>query len=1149
MAPAPLSRDPGARTGGVLSYFTRHRTAANLLLVLMIAAGIAAMPQMRAQFFPDVVIEDVEVSVRWDGAGAEDIDRGIVAVMIPTLLAVEGVEASESRSREGRADIELEFEPGYDMARAFEDVQTAVDGITSLPEEAEAPEVRRGGWGDRVTDVVITGPVGPDQLARFADEFSTRLFAEGVTRTRLRGIAAPQVIVEVPTAALLRNDLTMAGIAEAIRAEAAARPAGDVAGANARVRTGQEKRAPEEIAGIVLRTDAQGGQLTVGDVGTIRVEGVTRERGYFVGEDPAISMRVDRSARGDALEIEATVARVAAEMMQGLPEGVRIDLIRTRADAISGRLNTLISNAAIGLALVVGLLFLFLNARTAFWVAAGIPTALFAAVALMWAAGLTLNMISLFALLLTLGIVVDDAIVVGEHADFRVRRLGEPPEIAAERAAKRMFGPVFSATITTVIAFSALTLIEGYFGDMIADIPFTVVVVLIASLVECFLILPNHMAHSLAASAKRDAWYDWPSRQVNRGFYWVRRRLFRPLMRLVIAARYPVVAGLVLLLATQAAMLVRGEVQWRFWSAPEEGRVSANFAMAPSASRADTLEQMRALQQAVEAVGRQFEAEHGTNPVAYVLAEIGGNTGRGLSGADTKEPDQLGSIAVELIDPDLRPYSSYAFVQRLQEEVERHPLVETLSFRRWGSGGGGGALDVQLFGAETATLKEAAEALKAQAAQFPEVSGLEDTLAYDKEELILDLTPQGAALGFTIDGLGRVLRNRLGGIEAATYPVGPRSAEIRVELPERELTADFLDRTLLRTEAGAYVPLADIVEVERRAGFSAINRENGLRTVSVFGEIDDEDAARAAEIMRALEQTILPDIEARFGVSWQLSGLAEQERDFLADAALGFGFCLLGIYLVLAWIFASWVRPLLIMSVIPFGLIGTIFGHYVWGIPLSMFTVIGLIGMSGIIINDSIVLVTTVDEYSETRGLIPAIIDGAADRLRPVLLTTLTTVFGLAPLLYEPSSQAQFLKPTVVTLVFGLGFGVVLVLLIVPALLAMQHDIERQIGSLRRALAFPRQARLVSAVTAAAAAGVGLAFAATMGHALVWGTLWAPLAALLPLPAGTEAAGTGLALAVFLALALCVIALAFVLGAALLALRGRGTPDAAPPAE
>ncbi|MBM7066043.1 efflux RND transporter permease subunit [Actibacterium sp. 188UL27-1] len=1104
------------RMGGMLSYFTRHGTAANLLLVLMIGAGIWAFPNMRAQFFPDVVVDSVNVNVSWEGAGAEDIDRTIVELMEPTLLAIEGVMLVETTSIEGLARMQLEFEPGWDMSRAADDVASAVDTINDLPDEAEEPEVRRGNWRDRVTDVVITGPVGVEPLGRLADELVARLYAEGITRATIRGVVAPEVLVEVPSFALIRNDVTLQEISAAIAGEAEVSPAGDVDGANARVRTGVAKRSPDQIADIVIRTNPDRSQLTVGDVARIEVGGIDRVRTYFKGENPAISIRVDRSPQGDAIAIQEEVEAVVAEMVTTVPQGVEIDLIRTRSESIEGRLNILIENGLTGLALVVGLLFLFLNARTALWVAMGIPVAMFAAIFLMWAAGLTLNMISMFAMLITLGIVVDDAIVVGEHADFRARRLREDPTTAAENAARRMAGPVFSATLTTVIAFSALTIVEGRFGDLIADIPFTVCVVLIASLIECFLILPNHMAHSLAAAQRKTAWYDWPSRVVNVGFDWFRRAIFRRVMQVVIWARYPVLAVMLALLAMQSAVFLRGDVQWRFFSAPEEGSVSANFIMLPTADRADSLEQVRSLQVAVEELGQEYEAEFGRNPVAYALAEIGGNTGRGLSGAGNRDADHLGSIAVELIDPDLRPYSSSRFVRDLQDRVERHPLVETLSFRRWGSGPGGDSLDVQFYGASSEALKAASEDLKAQLAQIPEVSAVEDDMPYDKEELVLDLTAQGAALGFTIDDLGRTLRGRLNGIEAATFPDGGRSASIRVELPDAELTADFMDRMLLRTPDGAYVPLADIVDVTRRTGFSTIERENGLRMLSVTGEISEDDPARAEEITLQLRERILPDLQERFSVGWNLSGLAEQEQDFLTDALFGFVACLVGIYLVLAWVFSSWVRPLLIMAVIPFGLIGTIYGHVQWELPLSMFTVVGLIGMTGIIINDSIVLVTTVDEYSEERGLMPAIVDATADRLRPVFLTTLTTVIGLTPLLYEPSSQAQFLKPTVITLIYGLGFGMFIVLLMVPALLAMQQDIRRQFMALRRALSWPAGGRVVALATVVAVAGVLAIFAATLGHAILVGGLWPPLAAAL----GTAGATVGMALPVFLGLVL-----------------------------
>ena len=1037
---------------GILSYFTRHGTAANLILIVMLVLGVTASTQIRSQFFPDVVIDNVTVSMRWDGAGPEDVDDGIVALLEPALLSVEGIESTASTASEGRAVIRLNFQPGWDMARAAADVQVAVDAVIGLPSGADAPNVRRGAWRDRVTDVVISGPVSADQLSRFADELTVRLFAKGVTRVTIRGVSAPEISVDVSEASLIQNKVSLLDIANAINQESEADPAGNVAGGTARVRTGVAKKSAEEIENIIIRSKADGSKLLVGDVANILVSSTDAKRSYYVADNPAVSVRVDRSDQGDAIGIQSIVQNVADEMELSLPKDVKIDLIRTRAQAIQDRLSILIQNGLMGLGLVVGLLFLFLSARTAFWVAAGIPAAMFAAIAIMYAAGLTLNLISLFGLIITLGIVVDDAIVVGEHADFRARTMGESPVEAAENAATRMASPVFAATITTILAFWGLTLIGGRFGSLISDIPFTVIAVLMASLIECFLILPNHMSHSLTVNGTVK-WYDIPSYHFNRGFTWFKQTVFRKIIKFVLIFRYPVFAGAVLLLMLNVALFTSGQVNFRFFNAPERGSISGNIAMLDGATRSDTKFMVEELQRAVNNTAKVFEEKYGTSPVTFSMTEVGGNTGRGISGIANKDNDLKGSIAIELLDADARPYSYFAFIGELQDAIQKHPLLETISFRGWGSGPGGDSLDVQLISTDSYVLKAAAEKLKIDISlRFPEVTSVEDDLPYGKEELILELTPQGHALGFTIDNIGRELRNRLNGIEAASFPIGTRTSKVIVGFPEAEISADFLDRTRLLSKAGIFVPLVDIVTVDRTVGFAEILRENGLRLTSVTGVIPEDDPKRAEEIVNLLESDILPNIAKDFGVEFRLSGLAEQEKEFFSDAIVGYMLCLLGIYLALTWIFSSWMRPMVVMSVIPFGAIGMIFGHWVMEVPLSMFSIVGMIGMSGIIINDSIVLVTTIDEYSERRGLVPGIVDACCDRFRPVLLTTLTTVLGLAPLLFEESAAAQFLKPTIITLSFGLGFGMFLVLLIVPSMVMMQKDFGRLFASLRRGL-------------------------------------------------------------------------------------------------
>ncbi|MEZ7812749.1 MAG: multidrug efflux pump subunit AcrB [Paracoccaceae bacterium] len=1128
-----MGRDISKTAGGVLSYFTRHGTAANLLLVVLVIGGLLAVPRMKAQFFPDLVIDNISVSVAWRGAGAEDVDNGIVQVLEPALLAVEGVSGVTSASREGAASLRIEFDPNWDMARAATDVQTAVDQVSTLPNDAEDPSIRRGAWRDRVTDVVISGPLDVAQLSLFADELVYRLFTKGVTKATIRGVAAPETVVEIPSINLMSRDISMAQVAAAIAEEVNSDPVGAVSGANARVRTGIEKRSVEEINNIVLRSNSDGSSLKIGDIADVGLRGFDRKIAYFVGNNSAVLIRVDRSQQGDAIDIQDTVQAVVDELAITLPMNTKIVLTNTRAEYITGRLNLLLSNGLMGLAFVVALLFLFLNPKTAFWVAAGIPTSMLAAMGLMYVMGVTINMISLFALILTLGIVVDDAIVVGENADTKARS-GMSPIDAAESAARGMFLPVFAATLTTIIAFLGLVAVGGRFGDLILDIPITVSLVLVASFVECFFILPYHMAHSISAvGAQR--WYDMPSHYVNRGLDWVKQVLFSPFIFIMIKWRYVVLAGMIALLASQVAMVISEKVQWRFFSAPEVSNITANFVMTDTATRQDTLAMMHELQRATQDLGADYEKRYGTNPMLFSVAQIGGGSGRGLSGTEHKSIDLLGSINIEIIEPDFRPYSSFTLTSELEENVRKNPLLETLSFR-WGrSGPGEDSLDVQLYGASAAGLKAAAEDLKAALVPYTAVTAVEDDLAFDKEELILELTPKGQSLGFTIDALGRELRNRLNGIEAATYPVGVRSASIRVELPLKEQTADFLESMQLRSSNESFVPLADIVQVERRSGFSTVRREDGIRLISITGDISEDDPVEAANVAKALAEQILPDIASRHQVEWRLAGLAEQEGAFINDALMGLILCLTGIYLVLTWVFASWTRPLVVMSVIPFGIVGTIFGHDMWNVPMSMFTVVGLLGMTGIIINDSIVLINSIDEKAKSQGLIPSIVEGTTSRLRPVLLTTFTTVLGLLPLLYERSAQAGFLKPTVITLVYGLAFGMVLVLIIVPALMAVQHDFNANFISFRLGIRV-RTGRLAQALWAIIAL-LGLWFSQTLGWAFFSGHMAPWIVALAPTELGKSA--MGVAAIVFVVGALAAISLAYVSSFALSFIRMR----------
>ena len=706
----------------LIRFFVNHRTAANLLMTVMVFAGLAASTQIRAQFFPDIVIDSVTVRATWDGAGPEDVDAAVIDALEPTLFEVEGVDAVRSLAREGVGSIVLEFEAGTDLGAAVDEIEAAVETVDSLPDDIEDLEVERGRFRDLVTNVVLHGPVPRELLSRYADEVRRALFRAGVSRVSAQGEPKPLIRIEPDPAALERHGLTLRSIATAVGAEVESRPAGSLPDGAARIRAGEARETAQRLAEIVVATLPSGAKLRLEDVAEIREDDASDVE-FLKNGHPAVLLRVDRSASGDALKMQAVVEQVVADIGPTLPEGVGIELTRTRSQYIKDRLDVLYDNAVWGLAIVVTLLFLFLSARTAFWVAAGIPISLMATVAIMWAMGISVNVISLFALIIALGIVVDDAIVVGEHAD-KLARDGLPPDEAAVRAARRMAAPVFSATITTIIAFGGLVFVGGRFGDLIIVMPLTLIAILTASLIEAFIILPAHMRHALAAQAKK-SWIDWPSVQVNRGFDWFRERVARPALYWTLRLRYAVLAGTVALLAFTLSMLFDRTVPWRFFVGPERGTVSTNIAMRDGATRDDTRAMLAEMGRALAVVDARYTEDYGRAPVIDTMSKLGGGVGRGLADGETKDPDLLGGFEFEMIDPDLRPYSQEQFLNDWRAEIQRPSSLQTMAARGGRSGPGGDAIDIRLFGTDDLrNLKAASEALQASLAALPGVSAV-----------------------------------------------------------------------------------------------------------------------------------------------------------------------------------------------------------------------------------------------------------------------------------------------------------------------------------------------------------------------------------------------------------------------------------------
>ncbi len=1040
---------------GLVRYIIHHRTLANLLLLMLLVIGVISTDRIRAQFFPDFVIESISVGVAWPGAGPEDIDLRVLRELEPSLRAVEGVESSSASASEGSARFRLEFAEGYDMATAVNEVEGVLRNA-DLPSESEEPVLTQGWFRDRVTDILVYGDLSLEGLERRAGDLEYLLFKEGVTKTRVSGISDPRVSIRFAPQTLEKYGVTLSDAASELRGAFGDNPAGTLSGDRVRLRTAGADL--ESLAEYPLIAQPDGTRLSVSELGRIEYEGLDRGIALYYQGQPAIRIQVDRGPDGDAIAIQDAVQRAVDEFNLHAVDGVQANLSRPRAQAIKDRLNILVENGITGLAIVIVLLFLFLSVRTAFWVTIGIPTAMLAAIALMFAMGLSLNMVSLFALIICLGIVVDDAIVIGEHADH-LHRQGHAPAEAAMLAAQRMFLPVLSSSLTTIIAFGGMLLIGGRFGSLIADIPVTVSLVIAASLVEVFLLLPAHMYHALrAVKPGKPAWFDLPSLWVNRHFDRFRYGIYRRVVEQVIRWRYPALAAALSLIMFSAAMIVDRSVGWRFFNAPERGTLTANVMMTEGTTRADTLTQLDAMAIAMNKVNAQYAEEYGEGPVKAWFTQVGGNSGRPISGADRVDSDRLAGFNIELIDPDLRPYSAFEFIRKWRKAIPKSDKVDVVQLRGDRQGPAQDSIAVQFSGDDFRTLKAASLELQRRLNAVAGVGAVEDDLAYDKTEQRLRLTPEGQALGLSSTDLASQLRGQLDGIEALTLPQGGQSVEIRVGLDTQTTDADYLTRARIQLPDGTFTDVAQVADWSSERGFASLQVQNGQRVVTVTGEApEDGDAARAMQDQ--LEQQWLPEIAQRYGVDWEMSGLAESEREFLTDAAISFLVCLLAIYLTLTWIFGSFSKPWVPILTIPFGIVGIVWGHFFHGVPLSMFSVVGFIGMAGIILNDTIVLIVRIQERMQTQPLLDALIDGSADRLRAVFLTTVTTVGGLLPLLFEASRQAQFLKPTVITLVYGLGLGMVLVLLMTPAMMAIGQDMRRSWRSARHAPEILRRAR------------------------------------------------------------------------------------------
>ena len=1030
-----MSEDTQDTSRGVIHFFASHRTAANLLMAVMIVVGFVSLLRMNTQFFPDFGLDFIRVSIAWPGASAEDIDSNIIQAIEPEVRFMDGVRRVRSWSLEGAGTVLVEFNSGADMQAGLSNIETAVGQVTTLPEDSETPEIRRVVRYDLVSRLVLSGPYSDASLKAVAKRIRDGLLARGIDQVVIFGSRNEEIWAEIPPERLLELDLTLGDVAARIKETSQDLPSGDTTGAAERqIRSLGLKKSALALGKIEIRARDNGQKTLLRDIADVSErfkEGGSRanRKGF-----PAIELKIQRAINADALELADRTNAYLAELRPTLPPNLTLEQYDIQADLIRGRIDLLLKNGVGGLILVLIVLFVFLNTPTAFWVAMGIPTSLMAAMAVMLMTGQSINMVSLFGLIMALGIIVDDAIVVGEHSAWRARQ-GDDPLAAAVGGARRMAAPVFSSSLTTIAAFVPLLVISDVMGQILRSIPMVVIAVIIASLVECFFVLPGHMRGALSFNQGRRsrarAWF-------NRHFDAFRDGLFRRSVEFALIHRYATIATAVAAFIICIGLLAGGRIGFQFFPQPEADKLYVNVQFSAGAPRSKTVDMLNEVERAL------FAAEHnltkGANGLIRMsLMKIGVEVGF-QSGA-TNAGDHIGGIVVELTPSDQRDIRTDALIETWRAGIRQFPGLIVLSVRAAQGGPPGREIDIRLSGGSLASLKLAAEEIGDVLKGYPGVSDVENDLPYGKREAILNVTPEGRALGFDTGSVGTQIRHAFEGAIAKRFARGDEEVTVRVRFPRGAKNTNSLDGLYLRSPSGAEVPLEEVVSLHEKRGFSRIKREDGVRQVGITAEVD-EALISTSEALSALEDDGIYDIAAKYGLNVSFAGKAEEQSRTLSDMRTGAFLGLTGIYVILAWVFSSYSRPIVVMAIIPLGFVGAVLGHVVLGYDISILSLMALIGLSGIVVNDSIILVSTIDERIRDGEIVhDAIMDGACARLRAVILTSATTMGGLTPLLFERSLQAQFLIPMAVTLVFGLLVTTFLVLLVVPALIGVQDDL------------------------------------------------------------------------------------------------------------
>ncbi|TVM06722.1 MAG: efflux RND transporter permease subunit [Halomonas sp.] len=1024
--------------GGLIGFFVHHRVAANLIMLVMLLGGALGIARMNIQFFPTFALDVVSVRVVWSGASAEDIEQGITNPLEQRLRSLDSLKRMTSTSAQGVSNITLEFEEGSDPVLVLDDVRQQVDSFTNLPAEAETPEVSRVARYEPVARLLVHGNMAPQELRQVTQGLEDELLMAGIDRIEINGLPAQQISIEVPSERLQTLGLSLEEIASRVQGMSRDLPAGLL---------GQQD-STRELRSLEQRRDALGFedltvmssdrlQLRLGDIAIIHQEPREGEVTLSYAGEPAAEMILQRAESGDSLESAERLDDWLKQARPTLPPGVELEVFDESWQLIDERISLLLVNGMTGLLLVIVLLYFFLPAQVAFWVAVGIPTAFMASLGVFWLIGGSINMLSLFALIMALGVIVDDAIVVGEDADAH-HRMGEDPKLASAGAARRMLWPVVASSLTTVAAFMPLLMVGGVIGNILGDIPVIMICVLIASLMECFIVLPAHLRNAFLpkkSSAKKTTRRSALSVVRMREGFEVRFDAFRegPFRRFsmfTLRHRGATVASALAVTLVTAGLLVGGRVGFNFFPSPESSIIYANASFVAGTERS----RMEGFVDHLQTTLEQTDESMGGGLVRTAVSHYGTTQS---SDGSARSGDGVGSVMVEMISPDARDVRNAAFIEAWRERIQRPAGLDSLNINERAAGPPGKDVNVRLTGEDAEGLKDAADRLGQAMAGLPGVLSTEDDMPWGREQLIYRVNAYGEALGLTTEDLGSQLRTAFDGQLVQTHQSGADEIEVRVQLPrEQRESLSTLSQLAVNLADGRQVPLDQVVEFSHRQGFETLRHAEGQLAVEVTAEINGE-VTSAEDVLDSLSAELIPQLEREYFLQASFEGRAADQRETLADMRTGLVIGLGLMYGVLTWVFASWSLPLIVMAIIPFSLVGALLGHWALGIDLTILSLFGLFGLSGIVVNNAIILVSF---YRQQRGkgldITAALNEAVVQRVRAVLLTSLTTIGGLLPLLFETSLQAQFLIPMATSIAFGLGGSTFLVLLVIPALLS-----------------------------------------------------------------------------------------------------------------